>query len=118
MPHASDTPLRRSHGSADFTRSGYRRAEAHKVNAADMDGATVYGHGEEKIGSISELKVGPNGKIADAVIDVGGFLGIGAHSVLVPLSQMTVLKEIGGSDVTVHMDAAKEKLEAMPKHDA
>ena len=92
MSFASDTSVGQSHSSADFTRSGYRRAETHQMTTADIDGAAVYGHGEDKIGSISELKIGADGKITDAVIDVGDFLGICAHSVLVPLNQMTVLR--------------------------
>ncbi|WP_296478782.1 PRC-barrel domain-containing protein, partial [Roseinatronobacter sp.] len=77
---------------------------------------TVYGRNDENIGSINALKVGSDGKITDAIVDVGGFLGIGAHSVLLPFSQLTVLRQTAGSDVRVHLDTTKEKLKAMPQH--
>lgn len=41
-----------------------------------------------------------------------------AHSVLVPFSQLIVLRETNGADVRDHLDATKEQLNAMPRHDA
>jgi hypothetical protein len=52
------------------------------------------------------------------VIDIGGFLGMGAHSVMLPFSQLTGLRENDGSDVRVHLDTTKDKLKAMPHHAA
>lgn len=104
-------------GAFRFVRDGYDRAETNDLTTADVEGATVYGRNDDTIGSIDSLKVGTDGKITDAVIDVGGFLGIGAHSVLVPFSQLTVLRQTDGSDVRVHMDTTKDKLKAMPQHD-
>lgn len=103
-------------GAFGFVRNGYDRAETHQLSTADVESATVYGRGDETIGSISELKVGTDGKITYAVIDVGGFLGMGAHSVLIPFSQLTVLRETDGTDVRVHLDMTKDKLKAMPHH--
>lgn len=102
----------------DFTRDGYDSTQVHELTTADVENATVYGRDEENIGSISSLKVGTDGKITDAIIDVGGFLGMGARSVLIPFEQLTVLRETNGSDVRVHLDTTKEKLEAMPDQNA
>lgn len=104
-------------GAFAFARSGYNRAETHELTTSDVESATVYGRNDETIGKISSLKVGTDGKITHAVIDVGGFLGMGAHSVLVPFSQLTVLRETDGADVRVHLDTTKDKLKAMPHHD-
>lgn len=103
-----------SGGAFGFVRNGYDLAEPHGLKTSDVDGATVYGREDETIGSISSLSVGTDGKITDATIDVGGFLGIGAHSVQLPFDQLTVLRETDGSDVRVHLDTTKEKLKAMP----
>jgi len=105
-----------SGGAFGFVRDGYDRAETRDLTTADVESATVYGRDDESIGSISSLKVGTDGKITDAVIDVGGFLGMGAHSVLLPFSRLTVLRETDGSDVRVHLDTTKDKLKAMPHH--
>lgn len=111
-PHGTGTE-----GAFGFVRTGYDRAETHDLTTADVESATVYGRDDESIGSVSELKVGTDGKITHAIVDVGGFLGIGAHSVLLPFSQLTVLRETNGSDVRVHLDTTKEKLKAMPHHE-
>ncbi|MFN3844898.1 MAG: PRC-barrel domain-containing protein [Paracoccaceae bacterium] len=103
-------------GAFGFVRDGYNRAETRDLTTNDVESASVYGRGDETIGAISSLKMGTDGKISDAIIDVGGFLGMGAHSVKVPFSQLTVLRETNGSAVRVHMDTTKEKLKAMPHY--
>jgi len=104
-------------GAYGFVRDGYARAEVHDLTTADLESATVYGHDDETIGSVRSLKVGTDGKITHAVIDVGGFLGLGAHSVVMPFSDLTVLRATNGSDVRVHLDTTKDRLKAMPHHD-
>ena len=99
-----------------FSRDGYASAAVHELKSSDLEGAKVYGHDDETVGSVSALKLSTEGRIHAAVIDVGGFLGIGAHSVMVPFDDLTVLRATGGSDVRVHMDTTKEKLKAMPHH--
>lgn len=118
MSHTSTMPTGASGGGGHvFAREGYARAQAHDLTTAEVESAKVYGREDETIGSISSLTVGADGKISHAVIDVGGFLGIGAHSVLVPFGNLTVLRTINGSEVRVHMDTTKETLKAMPHHD-
>lgn len=108
MSHPVNTPLGLSGGGAyGFVRDGYNQTEIHELTTADVESATVYGRNDETIGSISSLQVGTDGKITDAVIDVGGFLGMGAHS---------VLREIEGSDLRVHLDTTKDQLKAMPEY--
>jgi hypothetical protein len=117
MSHPSTTPHAPGAGGAyGFVRAGYDRAAMSDLTTEHLESATVYGRQDEKIGTISALKVGADGQITGAVIDVGGFLGIGAHSVLLPFSQLTVLRASDGSDLRVHLDTTKEKLKAMPHH--
>lgn len=104
-------------GAFDFSREGYDEANLHELTTADVEGATVYGRDDDNIGSISSLKVGTDGKITDAVIDVGGFLGMGAHSVSMAFDRLTVLRETNGSDVRINLDTTKEELKAMPHHE-
>jgi len=117
MTHPSNTTYGAASGSAyGFVRKGYARAEMRDLTTSDVESATVYGRNDETIGSISSLKVGTGGQITDAVIDVGGFLGMGAHSVMLPFSQLAVLRETNGSDVRIHLDTTKDKHKAMPHH--
>ncbi|PWK61474.1 PRC-barrel domain-containing protein [Roseicyclus mahoneyensis] len=116
--HATTAHGMATGGAYGFARDGYAKAHVHDLTTADVESAHVYGRDDETIGSISALKVGTDGKITDAVIDVGGFLGMGAHSVSIPFGQLTVLRETAGSDLRVHLDTTKEKLKAMPHYNA
>jgi hypothetical protein len=49
--------------------------------------ATVYNENNEKIGKIDDFIVSPDGTLSVAVIDVGGFLHLGAHRVAIPVQQ-------------------------------
>jgi hypothetical protein len=103
-------------GAAGMTvaREGYARARADQVTAESLDGAAVYDAADEKIGSISELLLADGGKINEVVIDVGGFLGMGARPVAMKYDELTVLREDGGDDLRVYVEAARDDLEAMP----
>ncbi len=115
MTHSADTPRGPGSGGAfGFVRDGYDRAETNDLKTSDLEGATVYGREDESIGRVNSLAVGTDGKISHAVIDVGGFLGMGAHSVQLPFSELTVLRETGGATMRVHLDTTKDKLKAMP----
>lgn len=103
-------------GAYGFVRNGHNRAETFDLTTADVENATVYGRDDKMIGSISALKVGPDGKITHAVIEVGGFLGMGTHPVALPFSQLHVLRETDGADLRVNLDITKAQLEAMPRH--
>ena len=117
MSPTTTTPTDASGGGTHAcARDGFAAAALHELKASDLEGAKVYGRDDESIGSVSALKIGSEGRINAAVIDVGGFLGMGAHSVLVPFGDLTVLRATGGSDVRVHMDTTKDKLKTMPHH--
>jgi hypothetical protein len=69
----------------------------------------------EKIGSISDLIVAPDGTIAAALVGVGGFLGIGEKEVAVPFSSIEVVRN--GNDLRFVIDATKEGLKAAPSYE-
>jgi sporulation protein YlmC with PRC-barrel domain len=48
----------------------------------------VYNDQNQKIGDIKELMLDKSGKIADVVIGVGGFLGMGEHDVAVNFDRL------------------------------
>jgi hypothetical protein len=78
-----------------------------------LDDATIYGPGDEKIGSVSHVHgSGPTSRV---VIDVGGFLGIGAKPVSVPASELDFMQDEQG-DVHAVTAWTKDQLKAMPEH--
>ncbi len=98
-----------------FTREGFADVDYAQLTAADLDGATVYDLNDDSIGSVSELVLGADGTIEHAVVDVGGFLGIGAHSVALDFDELQIMRDEGGT-VRVYIDETREQLEARPAH--
>jgi hypothetical protein len=56
--------------------------------SSQIVGATVYNDRDERIGAVDDLIVGQDGTIAEAVLSVGGVLGLGAKLVAVPYDQL------------------------------
>jgi sporulation protein YlmC with PRC-barrel domain len=70
----------------------------------------VYNDKGEKIGKIDDLVVAPDGTLSIAVVDVGGFLGMGDHRVAVPVRQFEHI-----APKAVLPNANKDQLKALPK---
>lgn len=98
-------------------REGYATVAAGDMTAEELTGAAVYDAKDEWIGEVSELILSDDGQVKEAVVDVGGFLGMGEKPVAVSLESMTISKQTEGGDLRVYVDATKEQLEAMPDYD-
>jgi PRC-barrel domain len=48
-------------------------------------GKPVYNDSNEKIGSIFDIVIAPDGSVSAAVVSTGGFLGVASHNVAVPI---------------------------------
>ncbi|MCZ8081129.1 MAG: PRC-barrel domain-containing protein [Fuscovulum sp.] len=75
--------------------------------------AAVYGRDDEKIGTVSHLHgVGAGSQV---IVDVGGFLGIGAKPVALMTSELAFMRDESG---TVHATSnhTKDELSRMPEH--
>ena len=59
-----------------------------QLRASKLIGASVYDPTDQKIGTVDELVLNPDGKVADVVIGVGGFLGAGEKRVAVPMADL------------------------------
>ena len=84
-----------------------------EFTASNLEGATIYGPGDEKIGSVSHTH--GSGSTAQIAIDVGGFLGIGAKQVAVAARDLDFMRDENGE---VHAVASwtKDEMKAMPEH--
>lgn len=94
--------------------SHHARLTQDELTEAVLTGAPVYGPDDQTIGTISHTH--GSGASAKVVIDVGGFLGIGAKPVLVPAAELDLMR---GEDGTVHglTRWSKEELKALPRHE-
>ncbi len=89
-----------------------------RLNEADLtpsvlEGATIYGADDHKVGTVSHVH--GTGLSSQIVLDVGGFLGIGAKPVAVPVSQLEFMRDEEG-DVHAVTGWTKDELKAMPEH--
>jgi PRC-barrel domain. len=53
-------------------------------------GKTVYNDQNEKIGSIRDLVIAPDGSLSAAIVSTGGFLGVASHDVAVPIAALDI----------------------------
>ncbi|HZZ91305.1 MAG TPA: PRC-barrel domain-containing protein [Usitatibacter sp.] len=82
-PIAGAVPLGVTIEETALVTPGYRASELmHKE---------VYNEQNQKIGRVGDLVISPDGKLSVAVVDVGGFLGVGKHQVAIPVQQFKQL---------------------------
>jgi hypothetical protein len=84
-----------------------------ELTPAILEGATIYGADDHKVGKLDHVHGA--GAAEQAIIDVGGFLGIGAKPVAVPLSDLQFMRDEDG-DVHAVTSWTKDQLKDMPEH--
>jgi sporulation protein YlmC with PRC-barrel domain len=84
-------------------------AEGYRVH--DLTGDPVENDKGEKIGTLDDIVVGHD-KSLFAIVQVGGFLGLGGYLVAVPYDQLAI-KDNGSKIVLAN--ASKEDLKRMPE---
>jgi hypothetical protein len=88
--------------------------ENHDLIGSDkVEGTSVYGTGDEKIGSIERVMIHKrSGKVSYAVLAFGGFLGMGNDYYPVPWAQLTYDTRLGGYRTNIN----KQQLEGAPHY--
>jgi uncharacterized protein DUF937/PRC-barrel domain protein len=76
----------------------------------------IHNKAGEKIGTVKDLLIGPDGRIQAAVLSVGRFLGLGDKDIAVPMSALEIDRRTDGGRVTI--DVVKETLQTAPAFDA
>jgi hypothetical protein len=83
------------------------------IGSDKVDGTAVYGADNEKIGTIERVMIDKvSGRVADAVMSFGGFLGLGEDYYPVPWSMLKYDTTLDGYRV----DLTREQLEQAPKY--
>lgn len=57
-------------------------------SVSKMSGVNIYNEANEKVGEISDVIINAQGQVKGVVIEVGGFLGMGTHYVLVAMDSL------------------------------
>jgi sporulation protein YlmC with PRC-barrel domain len=80
----------------------------------DMRGLAVYDNRDEQIGSVADLYVDRETRLASyLVVSAGGFLGVGKKTFLVPVEEVS--RDVGEERVTIMVP--KEKVLNSPEFD-
>ena len=93
--------------------SKHVRLAAGELTPSVIEGATIYGADDHKVGSVSHMH--GTGADSQVIIDVGGFLGIGAKPVAVNVRDLDFMRDEDG-DVHAVTAWTKDELKAMPEH--
>ena len=86
------------------------------MNASKLIGLDVKSPEDKKVGDIGEVVLDKDGKAEGVVVDVGGFLGIATHPVLLDWKDVTIANQDGKATATVNL--TKDKLEQMPAYES
>ncbi len=86
---------------------------AEVISSDSVEGTSVYNPGGEKLGSIDDLMIDKlSGQVCYAVLEFGGFLGMGTDRYPIPWRVLKYSKEQGG--YVVPLD--KERLKGAPRY--
>ncbi|TYC63978.1 PRC-barrel domain containing protein [Rhodobacterales bacterium] len=93
--------------------SSHMPLQAGEIIAPNVKGADIYGPDDKMIGNVSEmLGIGQN---ATAVIEVGGFFGVGVKQVALDMSRIDFMRDENGK-ILAHTKMTKVELKNLPEH--
>ena len=98
-------------------REGYTDVtEVDELTSDALVGEAVYGENDESVGEIGNLLLDDAGNVDRAVINVGGFLGLGEKPIAVTFDELQILRD-GGGDLRVYIDSTEGQLEEQPEYE-
>ncbi len=97
-------------------RSGFTEFDETGLSASDLRGIGVYGINDEQIGTIGDIITNPDGSFDAVIVDVGGFLGIGAKPVAVAFDNLAFSADTTGNRY-LFLNTARQQLEDQPAYD-
>ena len=86
------------------------------LTAEELIGTEVAGPNNENIGVVGDVALTAEGQVDALIVDVGGFLGIGAKPVAVGFDNLDIRADANG-DLFVWIQATREQLETLPAYD-
>lgn len=95
---------------AEATSALSKRVIQDQIRASQMIGSAVYDVHNRKIGSVKDLILDRDGKVAEVVVDVGSFLGVGGKYVAIDMS------DIKANNNRLTLDRTKEQLQQMAEY--
>lgn len=97
--------------------AGYQVLSAEERTADRLLGADVYGREGDNIATVDDLVMGDDGSVTHAVMDVGGFLGLGEHTVALEIDDIDILWNDEDGNVRVQLPMTQEEMESLPEYE-
>lgn len=97
-------------------RTGFSEFDETGLTPDDLRGIGVYGINDEQIGTIGDVVVNPDGSFDAVIVDVGGFLGLGAKPVAVGYDNLVFSVDTFGNRY-LFLNTNREQLETQPAYD-
>jgi hypothetical protein len=92
-------------------------ADRTALTADDLMGTDVHDMSDERVGSITDIVLTADGQVSDVIIDVGGFLGLGARSVAIAFDDLQFAREEGAMTTSLRAvtQLTADQIENMPE---
>lgn len=91
-------------------KSGYSTTDISKLSGEELKDKKIYNARNDELGTIDEV-MGSTETGRTAIVEVGGFLGIGAKKVAIPVNQLSV-----GPDGKIVLNMTEDQLKALPEY--
>lgn len=101
---------------AAIDRSKLKEQPTDQIRADDFVGTTIYGADDKKVGEVGDVVLSQDGKVDAVLVDVGGFLGIGAKEVALGMDNLHFMTDDSGK-LYVYTSLTKDALEAQPAYE-
>lgn len=92
---------------------GFRGSVAGGYSVEQLMGRDVVGPDGGEIAEVADLLVEADERVRKVIVDVGGFLGIGAKPVVLDIAQLSRR----GDSEDLHTSMTREQLEALPRYE-
>ena len=102
--------------STPVDRTGFSEFDESGLSADDLRGIGVYGINDELIGTIGDIVTNPDGSFDAVIVDVGGFLGLGAKPVAVGFDNLVFSADTFGNRY-LFLNTTREQLETQQAYD-
>lgn len=96
---------------------GYTILGFDSVTADQLTGARLYDADGDDVGEIADIVIGADNKVTGIVTDVGGFLGMGEHRVLLGAEQVEIYTD-GADETRAYVTLTDDQLKALPAYEA
>lgn len=100
------------------TQSYMDSVPADGIQASELISADIKTNDEEDVGSVTDLIIDKDGKVAAVVVGVGGFLGMAEKDVAISWDEVTMSRDSENSDeLDLRINMTRDDLHAAPSYE-